>query len=130
MCASLLLVCQHEATLRSCTHAYLTDSSSKGYALLETDGWSEEFADVARFCERWRFRQIVSQNSELPHEAITGADAGYLDDVAPEFKHYLDEVVEGGEPVVFPRSKMGQNTQSNVYMLSRTTRWRVFGPKI
>ena len=82
--------------MSSCTHAYLTDSSSNGYALLETDGKGSEFADVIRYREKWRFRQTMTKNSEHPTEATTGFDAGYLDGFASGFDHCLDDVVADG----------------------------------
>ena len=72
VCCGLLLVAQHEASLRPCEHAYLTDSSSKGYALLETFGQSGEFAEVSCYRERWRFRQEMNKNADHPTDATAG----------------------------------------------------------
>ena len=97
VCCGLLLVCQHEARLQPCTHAYLTDSSSKGYSLLETSGQSSEFAEIGCYRERWRFRQQIRQNTDLPREASAqGSDFIFIFD--PKINYICDSqaLVTGG----------------------------------
>ena len=90
-CAALALVCVHEATRSFSPTAFLSDSSLKGFALLESSGLSAEWEEAGCLRERWRFVQQSNENTQLPTDCLRGVQAGFLQDFAPVFDSFLEE---------------------------------------
>eukprot|EP00969_Alexandrium_andersonii_P061053 2690794-Alexandrium_andersonii.AAC.1 len=53
----LVLVAEHDWYAPFAEHAYISDSSTFGYALLETVAEDSELADVCKWKEVWRFQE-------------------------------------------------------------------------
>ena len=72
----LLFAAVHDAGVNASSRIFVTDSSIKGYAMIEGTFTSEEVLSAIRWKERWKFkenREAYTNTADLSHDSMNAA---------------------------------------------------------